>query len=111
MFPYLAIVLSASAKFVANLSNPTDSFGATWSRKHLTTANAQRLEGSRFARWPSSIPWQQAAPGSGPWFVGDPASQKVLQIGQHEFRTDMGDSNSGVALGSRLLDTDRAANR
>jgi hypothetical protein len=37
--------------------------------------------------WLGSIRWQQAAPGSGPWFVGDPASQKVLQVGQREFRT------------------------
>jgi hypothetical protein len=28
-----------------------------------------------------------------------------------QIRSDMGDSNSGVVLGSRLLDTDRAANR
>ena len=32
-----------------------------------------------------SIRWQQAAPGSGPWLVGDPASHEVLQVGRRKF--------------------------
>ena len=71
---------------------------------------AQRLEGSRFIMW---LLYPVAAGGSRkrPLVRRRPSVSEDSAGRPARIQNAMGDSNSGVALGSRLLDTYRAANR